>query len=128
MQKNVILLLIKMVKAIKTDSKIKMETSHHNVGSSDRTRKNNFQRIAIHFAGTFVGQTVLMQFDKMLWSLEKTASWISNSKTGKMTIKNHKNKKKHFNKRCIKRNNGNYNNKTTQSSTHSTRHNFYYVG
>lgn len=78
-----------MGKAIMLDSQTKMKTSKYD-GSPDEMRKNGYERLIVQFAGTFIGQTILMQFEKMLWSLEKTASWISNNKTGKKrAIKNY---------------------------------------
>lgn len=48
--------------------------------------RTKMHRIAIEFASTFVGQAIMMQFDKLLWTLEKTTTWISSGKTGKRPI------------------------------------------
>lgn len=79
-----------MGKAIMLDSQTKMKTSEYD-GSPDEMRKNGYESLMVQFAGTFIGQAMLMQFEKMLWSLEKTASWIpNNNKTGKKkAIKNY---------------------------------------
>lgn len=45
--------------------------------------RTKMHRIAIEFASTFIGQAIMMQFDKLLWTLEKTTTWISSGKTGK---------------------------------------------
>lgn len=45
--------------------------------------RTKMHRIAIEFASTLVGQAIMMQFDKLLWTLEKTTTWISSGKTGK---------------------------------------------
>lgn len=45
--------------------------------------QTRMHRVAVEIASTFFGQAMMMQFDKLLWTLEKTATWISNAKTGK---------------------------------------------
>lgn len=45
--------------------------------------QTKMHQIAIDFTSTFIGQVVILQFDKLLWTLEKTAQWIPSSKTGK---------------------------------------------
>lgn len=74
-----------MVKVLKSNS-----TGKNQFAEIDDARENNeptwqtrIHRVAVEFASTFVGQEMMMQFDKLLWTLEKTATWISNSKTGK---------------------------------------------
>lgn len=51
--------------------------------NNDPTWQTRIHHVAVEFASTFVGQAVMMQFDKLLWTLEKTATWISNGETGK---------------------------------------------
>lgn len=71
-----------MVKVSKSNNTAKIQ----NIEIHER-RSNNEQtkihRTAVELASTFVGQAIMMQFEKILWTLEKTATWISNGKTGK---------------------------------------------
>lgn len=77
-----------MDKSLTPHGKTKNETEFHDTTEkTDHKRGTGFHRIAILFAETFIGQAVMMQFDKLLWTLEKTATWIPNGKTGKNTIK-----------------------------------------
>lgn len=77
----------KMVRVLKSNSsasKIPSIEIHEPPQEHDETIwRTKMQRIAVQFASTFIGQAIMMQFDKLLWTLEKTATWISSGKTGK---------------------------------------------
>ncbi|XP_055315212.1 dentin sialophosphoprotein-like isoform X2 [Sitodiplosis mosellana] len=75
----------KMGRVLKSNSIAK---NKKNTEIDEKTRENNeptwktrIHRVAIEFASTFIGQAMMMQSDKLLWTLEKTATWISNGKT-----------------------------------------------
>lgn len=75
-----------MDKVLKSNSSTKNQKNtkiHDTRENNEPTWKTRIHRVAVEFASTFVGQTVMMQSDKLLWTLEKTATWISNGKTGK---------------------------------------------
>lgn len=77
----------KMGKVLKSNSttKNKKNTEIHETTreNNEPTWKTRIHHVAVEFASTFVGQTMMMQSDKLLWTLEKTATWISNGRTGK---------------------------------------------
>lgn len=51
--------------------------------NDEHTWQTRTHRVTVEFGSTLVGQAIMMQFEKFVWTLEKTATWISNSKTGK---------------------------------------------
>lgn len=90
----------KMGKVLKSNSTTK---NKKNTEINETTRENNeptwktrIHHMAVEFASTVVGQTMMMQSEKLLWTLEKTATWISNGKTGKRKTSNDQNQKKHY--------------------------------
>lgn len=80
----------KMVRVLKSNSSapkissIEIDEPHEH---NETIWRAKMHRIAIEFASTFVGQAIMMQFDKLLWTLEKTATWISSGKSGKRPFK-----------------------------------------
>lgn len=82
-----------MVRVLKSNSTAKNQKNteiHETHENNEPTWKTRINGVAVEFASTFVGQAMMMQFDKLLWTLEKTATWISNGKTGKRMKKKKK--------------------------------------
>ncbi|XP_031618414.1 uncharacterized protein LOC116337730 [Contarinia nasturtii] len=69
-----------MGKILKSNSTAK--SPHETRENNDTTLQTRMHRVAVQIASSSIGQTMMMQFDKLLWTLEKTATWISNGKTG----------------------------------------------
>lgn len=67
------------------------------------TWQTRMHRVAIKLAGTYIGQAMMMQFDKLLWTLEKTAAWICSGKTGKSWLSKEKKKTKKKKTEMIKK-------------------------
>lgn len=73
----------RVLKLNSNTSKIPNTEIHETRENNEPTWQTRMHRVAVEIASTFVGQAMMMQFDKLLWTLEKTATWISNGKTGK---------------------------------------------
>lgn len=78
----------KMGRVLKSNSIAKTQNteSHETRENNETTWQTRIHRSAVQFASTFVGQAIMMQFFKLLWTLEKSANWISNGKTGKNVL------------------------------------------
>lgn len=64
-------------------SKNKKSDEMHN---GPLARYGRMYKIAKRFAGTSIGQLVMRQIDRLLWTLEKTSAWIASGKTGKKFV------------------------------------------
>lgn len=72
-----------MGKVLKSNNTAK--NPHETRENNESTLQTKMHRVAVQVASSGIGQTLMMQFGKLLWTLEKTAIWISNGKTGKRT-------------------------------------------
>lgn len=75
--------MARVLKSTSSAPKILSIEIHEPREHNETVWQTKMHRIAIKFARTFVGQTIMMQSDKLLWTLEKTTTWISSGKTGK---------------------------------------------
>lgn len=89
-----------MVKVSKSNNTAKIQNIeiHERRSNNEQTWQTKIHRTAVELASTFVGQAIMMQFEKILWTLEKTATWISNGKTGKSKNIGESKKKQPFSK------------------------------
>lgn len=72
-----------MSKVLKPFDKLKNRIMEGNqTHNGERTPNTGIHKMVSQFAGTFIGQAVMYQIEKLLWSLEKTTAWISHGKTG----------------------------------------------
>lgn len=78
-----------MGKVLKSNNTAKNQNIeiHERRENNEQTWHTRIHGVTVEFASTFVGQAIMMQFEKLLWTLEKTATWISNGKTGKWWLK-----------------------------------------
>lgn len=76
-----------MGKVLKPNYSTSNTEFHEARENNEPTWQTRMHHVAVEMASTFVGQAIMMQFDKLLWTLEKTATWISSAKTGKKTFK-----------------------------------------
>lgn len=72
----------RVLKSINT-AKTSNAECHQTCNEQQQTWQTTVHDVAVKIASTFVGQAMMMQFDKLLWTLEKTATWIPDGKTGK---------------------------------------------